>query len=548
MERAIAAVATPATPASAARPAAVLDRGGDTARRAVLSDRGRRRAARVGPLRAARTAYEGRDAAPNADASIPRWSTSTISGCSTRDSSRRSTTPIRRPSRFSNRTTTTIPSRRQSTLWHDPAQQPGLLEWRSSPIVRLAWCRVHNGEFKQPRRSYAGVQVMPGGATPDLTFLGRVADSLMFQVSNGVVPTGLQRNRRPWLPLRPRHGHGGRPAARRGPDAGGEHIPRRPSRVSRTSPTSIRARRSSRRRSTVPRSPLRAPCGRGAGSNRRSSGTRSCSTRSSGTTRGSIAHRAREFPRAAANRPALSCSCRTTPRLPLVTRPSPRRPRACPRTSARGQPSVVVRDSACCDSTDVSDAVALNRSILLHYLETMLQWGDALMRCHSPEAFQQARVIYDTMAMILGPHSARGDRHAAGDAADGVELHAALRAAQPAAARALHAHAGTARADPSLPECVPAAQRPSQRRHAVLGSARLLRLRDTGVLYGWVPLAVPRRMLPPARVRIVSCSCCRRRRSSPARSASSAPRCWPRSKRETPNTWRRCAPATSASC
>ncbi len=62
-----------------------------------------------------------------------------------------------------------------------------------------------------------------------------------------------------------------------------------------------------------------------------------------------------------------------------------------------------MQDSACCDSTDVSDAIALNRSILLHYLETMLQWGDALMRCHSPEAFQQARVIYDTMAMILGP-------------------------------------------------------------------------------------------------------------------------------------------------
>ena len=82
------------------------------------------------------------------------------------------------------------PFTQASTLWHDPAQQPGLLEWTSSPIVRLAWCRVHNGEFKQPRRSYAGVQVIPGGSTPDLTFLGREADSLVFQVSNGVVPTG----------------------------------------------------------------------------------------------------------------------------------------------------------------------------------------------------------------------------------------------------------------------------------------------------------------------------------------------------------------------
>src|SRR4029453_215725 len=72
-----------------------------------------------------------------------------------------------------------------TTGWHDPTQQPSLLQWNSSPIVRLAWCRVHNGEFKQPRRSFAGVQVMPGGAAPDLLYLGRVAASLMFQVSTG---------------------------------------------------------------------------------------------------------------------------------------------------------------------------------------------------------------------------------------------------------------------------------------------------------------------------------------------------------------------------
>ena len=59
--------------------------------------------------------------------------------------------------------------------------------------------------------------------------------------------------------------------------------------------------------------------------------------------------------------------------------------------------------SACCDTTDISDAMAQDRSVLLHYLETLLEWGDALMRRQSPEAFQQARVIFDTAAMILGP-------------------------------------------------------------------------------------------------------------------------------------------------
>jgi len=43
-----------------------------------------------------------------------------------------------------------------------------------------------------------------------------------------------------------------------------------------------------------------------------------------------------------------------------------------------------------------------NRSILLHYLDTLMQWGDALMKKHAPEAFQQARLVYDTACKILG--------------------------------------------------------------------------------------------------------------------------------------------------
>ena len=48
--------------------------------------------------------------------------------------------------------------------WHDPTQLPNLLAWQSSRMVRLAWCRVHNGEFKQPRRSYAGVRLFASKA------------------------------------------------------------------------------------------------------------------------------------------------------------------------------------------------------------------------------------------------------------------------------------------------------------------------------------------------------------------------------------------------
>jgi hypothetical protein len=52
----------------------------------------------------------------------------------------------------------------------------------------------------------------------------------------------------------------------------------------------------------------------------------------------------------------------------------------------------------------VPDEVARERAILFYYLETLLQWGDALMRRNSPEAFQQARLIFDTAGRILGVH------------------------------------------------------------------------------------------------------------------------------------------------
>lgn len=59
-----------------------------------------------------------------------------------------------------------------------------MLSWPPEPMVRLAWCRVHNGEFQQPRRSDWGIAYTAGGARPDLSFLGRVGDSLFFEVTN----------------------------------------------------------------------------------------------------------------------------------------------------------------------------------------------------------------------------------------------------------------------------------------------------------------------------------------------------------------------------
>ena len=60
--------------------------------------------------------------------------------------------------------------------------------------------------------------------------------------------------------------------------------------------------------------------------------------------------------------------------------------------------------SCCCDTTKVSCHEARHRSILLHYLEALLEWADAVMRRNSPEAFQQVSLLLDTMRKIMGPH------------------------------------------------------------------------------------------------------------------------------------------------
>ena len=140
---------------------------GDPARRAVLSDRRRRRAAGVGHFEPHGRPCEAGMLRRMRMRPSARRSTSTTSGCSTRGSSRRSISTDS-PS-FTNF---------EQDDYYDPTTQdvdasgttrrscPPCSSGRSSPMVRLAWCRVHNGEFKQPRRSYAGVQVIRAAPRP----------------------------------------------------------------------------------------------------------------------------------------------------------------------------------------------------------------------------------------------------------------------------------------------------------------------------------------------------------------------------------------------
>ncbi len=250
-----------------------------------------------------------------------------------------------------------------STPWHDPTQLHGLLEWPAEPMVRLAWCRVHNGEFQQPRRSDWGIPYQPAGGTPDLLFLGRVADSLYMSVTNpagagfryDMVPDEAREFENIVLPPPP--------PIPPPPIPGG--VPAYPyfcyfEPGARLFPWSLY-------------SPAIA-----------------------------VAH-------------ALRAHCRFEAALKwyeLVYKPLDRDNRwaLCEelrreRDPRRGDDSVVVKEpDCCCDTTDITCRDARHRSLLLHFLDTLMEWGDALMRRNSPEAFQQARVAFDMMRKIMGRH------------------------------------------------------------------------------------------------------------------------------------------------
>ncbi|HMG76427.1 MAG TPA: neuraminidase-like domain-containing protein [Pyrinomonadaceae bacterium] len=258
----------------------------------------------------------------------------------------------------------------QSLHWHELADQPNLLEWKTSPMVRLGWCRVHNGEFQPPRRSHEGVLVNTG-VVPDLVFVGRLADSLTFSVTGGLVPVGylgpdlpgfrydLATDEAVVVPLIAAN------TPPSGPFPAG--LPAYPYFVyvepgDRLFPNSLYSP------ALAVANVLRAHC------------------------RFEAALKWYELVFDPLKQDSTWIRCGQEPQIPERD----------PIGRGRG----IVDEGAintCCDSTKVSEAVIRNRSVLLQYLETLLAWGDALMCGNNPEAFQKARLIIDTMSRILGP-------------------------------------------------------------------------------------------------------------------------------------------------
>jgi len=349
--------------------------------------------------------------------------------------------------------------------WETEDALPKLLHWDGEPMVHLAWCRVHNGEFQQPRRSDEGVPIAvtidsKGNKVPaaaKLELLGRAADSLTFKVDGGIAPGGYNTSQQPGfrydlvtdtamtLPLvvAPTVGSNSYPGGLAAYpyfayfEPGAPILPRS---LFGSALAVARALRTNCRFEEALKwyelafNPLRENCswcveeqmvtigGTTENPVGVSIGVQSTSptgvvvealsplaggsTGESGSTPAG-----RETALTSGNPSTAGKSGKITGQAASGSGNNPEQPDG-GTGSAPGQSVAILEPGqgngysrgylSCCSSITTSDEVARNRSVALHYLETLLQWGDALMRRKSPEAFQQARLIFDTAARILG--------------------------------------------------------------------------------------------------------------------------------------------------
>jgi hypothetical protein len=298
----------------------------------------------------------------------------------------------------------------QSAEWNDADQVPPLLaKWKPEHAVRLAWSRVHNGEFGQPRRSQ---QYVPIASPADLVLLGRAGDSLHFFVQE----SGATQ------PLPPGYGPDASPPGFRYDLPTDQAVampevmkPPPPAPVppppgglgshpffayynpgARLFPASWFST------SLAVGDALRASCHfeaalqwyrRAFDPLRQDSTWMHCpdDNPDPAPTDDQITRQAQQL-WVQHGRPADTAEQDWRKAKEMLTAA------AVARATNTGTPS-----GACCDSTDVDDDTARARTIVLRYCATLIEWGDSLRRRRrSPEAAAQARLLYDTAARILG--------------------------------------------------------------------------------------------------------------------------------------------------
>ncbi len=293
------------------------------------------------------------------------------------------------------------PTNDTTSDWHRAVKVPTALNWDSDPMVHLFWCRFHNGEFWQPRRSDEGVRIDPAGLAgqlPQLDFKGRVVDSLRFEVTGGVAPPGFGE---PSLPNFDPTPSGFRY------DMATDSAVVLPLLVAPPAPVAAFP-------GGLNVYPFFAYFSPGAH-------LEPPSMYSVGLTVGASLRAHCRFEAALkwyelAYKPLKHdntwAQCGDVPRTPTDIPERPDTPNETPGTITDGVVLLIAQPAIkdeipCCPTAPVNDDVAKKRAVLLHYLETLLRWGDALMCRNSPEVFQQATVIFNTMRLLLGFHPAR---------------------------------------------------------------------------------------------------------------------------------------------
>lgn len=315
------------------------------------------------------------------------------------------------------------PFQQQSAEWNEEDLVPSLLaKWQSGPAVRLAWCRVHNGEFGQPRKSegYVAISEPPDLIPPDLILLGRASDSLYFQVSGSApMPPGYTGDTSPpgfrydlpcdeavtlpqvlapptpvakspypvGLPSYPFFAYH-QPGARLFP-------------VSWFAPSLLigDALRAHCRFELALRwykrafDPLQQDC----------TWMHCTEDTPAPPTNDQIARQAYQIWEQHGRPQGEQQEDWVEAEAELETGQTGE-DTTNQQGSRQPDPSQQnLRSGACCDTTKVSEDTTRNRALTLQYCQTLVDWGDALMRRHrSSEAFEQARLLYDTAARITG--------------------------------------------------------------------------------------------------------------------------------------------------
>ena len=251
--------------------------------------------------------------------------------------------------------------------WHDDNARPGLLAWRSGAQAVLAWTRVHNGEPGPVRHSAEAVRL---GGPGELLFGGRADDSLTFAVQGGETPAGH--------PATPPPGF----------------------RYDLATDEAVLLPEIPELRATPPvPPPVPPPAGPPGGPPH--PGALPAYPYFAYHAPGAPLFPESAYAPAISVAAALRAHCR--PEAALRWYELAHDPLHSDSSWLRCGQDHHAPGTCCTGSTTTDPGELRRRSVLLHYLETLLDRGDALMRGRpTREAAAQARVVYETMAALLG--------------------------------------------------------------------------------------------------------------------------------------------------